>query len=106
MHIFTSITANYLPKAAALARPVENPSDYLHEGLGNIAHCRELREGVEPAVVGDVLRRPDEPAPGGAGKRSADADPFDAEILELPLREPWRSRKHIDRQLSGDADDL
>ena len=57
-------------------------------------------------MLGDVLRRADEPAPGGAGERAPDADPFDAEILELTLGEARPAGEHIDRQLSRDAHDL
>ena len=86
------------PRADGFSPSPERPCD--------VAHRRQVGEGVEPPMLGNVLRRPDEPAPGGAGERAADADPLDAEILELTLGEARPAGKHIDWQLAGDAHDL
>jgi hypothetical protein len=77
------------PMRRALAPPFSRATllAFQHERLGDLAHRRQVGEGVEPAMLGDVLRGPHEAAPGGASKRAPDADPLDAEILE-PSRGP------------------
>ena len=58
----------------------------LAESRCDRVHRRQIGEGVEAAVLGDVRRRPHEPAPGGAGERAAGRNALDAEVLELAPR--------------------
>src|SRR6201995_1746660 len=70
---------------------------FVDECACDVVHRRQIGEGVEPAVVRDVFRGPNDPAPGGACERPADADPLHAQILELTLSEARPAGEHVDR---------
>ncbi len=104
-------------RAAARSAARRVPADPRSEaaagtlGLGaersfDLPRWGKFGERVEPPVLGDVLRRSHESAPGGAGERAADADPLDAKVLELALGEARPADEHIDRQLACDPHNL